>query len=61
MDATLWIAVVVVVALLIGVTLVYRRRGAGNSSDIDRRHASQAEANAYHKGISGGNYGGGGG
>lgn len=53
MDPVLWIVLVVVVALLVGAMLMYRRRtGSGNSADIARRHASQAEANAYHKGIS---------
>ncbi len=52
MDAVLWIVlVVVVVALLVGAMLMYRRRtGTGNSADIARRQASRAEAkNAYQK------------
>jgi hypothetical protein len=63
MDPTLWIVLVVVVAFFIGAILIYRRRvGVGRSGDdVDRRRPSGAEANAYHKKISGGNYGGGGG
>ncbi|HEY9351239.1 MAG TPA: hypothetical protein VIP75_11150 [Acidothermales bacterium] len=52
---------VVVVAFFIGAILIYRRRVGRSGDDVDRRRPSRAEANAYHKKISGGNYGGGGG
>lgn len=63
MDPTVWIVLIVAVAIVVGAILVYRRRtGTGNSADgLDRRRPSAAETNAYHKKISGGNYGGGGG
>lgn len=61
MDPAVWFVLVVAVAFVVGAILVFRRRASTGdaAADSERRRHSDAEANAYNKGVSRGGGAGG--